>query len=43
MSARKVIAGRQRYQNFYVPSEADQFIYYLLKKVLKQSINSHIN
>ena len=41
MSAGKVIAGRQRYQDFYVPSVADQFIYYLLKKVLKQSITAH--
>ncbi len=41
MPAREVIAGRQRYQNFYVPSIADQFIYYLLKRVLKQSITAH--
>jgi hypothetical protein len=40
MSSAEVIAGRLRYRNFYVPSVADQFIYYLLKKVLKQSINS---
>jgi hypothetical protein len=40
LSAEKVIAKRRRYQDFYVPSDADQFTYYLLKKVLKQSVDS---
>jgi hypothetical protein len=36
-----VIANRRTYRDFYVPSIPDQFTYYLLKKVLKQSITPH--
>lgn len=36
-----VIAGRQKYRHFYVPSVADDFTCYLIKKVLKQDITSH--
>lgn len=39
--ADEVIANRRTYRDFYVPSIPDQFTYYLLKKVLKQSITSH--
>ena len=40
MPAREVIARRLPHQDFYVPSVADEFTYYLLKKVLKQSITA---
>ena len=38
LPADEIIAKRVPYSNFYLPAIADQFIYYLLKKVLKQSI-----
>ncbi len=41
LSANQVIAGRRRYQDFYVPAVPDEFLYYLIKKVLKQSITCH--
>ena len=41
LRADQVIAGRRSYRGFHVPSIADEFTYYLLKKVLKQSINSY--
>jgi hypothetical protein len=40
MSAREVIARSMSCHDFYVPSVADEFIYYLLKKVLKQSVTA---
>lgn len=36
-----VIAGRRKHREFCVPSVADEFAYYLIKKVLKQDITSH--
>ena len=39
--ADKLIAGRRKYRSFYVPSVADEFTYYLIKKVLKQAISAH--
>jgi len=39
--ADEVIANRRRNRDFYLPSLADEFTYYLLKKVLKQSITPH--
>jgi hypothetical protein len=41
LPADDVIAVRRKYRDFYVPSVADEFIYYLIKKVLKQDIVSH--
>ena len=41
LRADDVIADRQTYRGFYVPSVPDEFTYYLIKKVLKQSITSH--
>ena len=38
--ADNVLADRRRYRAFYVPSIVDEFTYYLIKKVLKQSIES---
>jgi hypothetical protein len=35
-----VIAERQKYRQFWVPFVADEFIYYLIKKVLKQDITA---
>ncbi|MGB8887826.1 MAG: phosphotransferase [Candidatus Korobacteraceae bacterium] len=40
LPAEEVIAGRRPYQDFYVPSIPDQFTYYLLKKILKQSLTA---
>src|SRR5581483_8611896 len=34
-----ILERRQGFQNFYVPSFADRFTYYLIKKILKQSFN----
>jgi len=39
--ADKLIAGRRKYREFCVPSVADEFTYYLIKKVLKQDITPH--
>jgi len=36
--ADQVLADRRQQQNFYLPSVEDEFTYYLIKKVLKQSI-----
>ena len=41
LAAANVIANRRRRGDFYVPSIADEFVYYLIKKVLKQSIECH--
>ncbi len=41
MRADAILARRQSLKNFYVPSAPDEFIYYLIKKVLKQSIDAH--
>ena len=38
--ADNVLSNRRRYRAFYVPSIVDEFTYYLIKKVLKQSIDS---
>ena len=38
LSAEKVLARRRRCRNLYVPAVADEFTYYLIKKVLKQSV-----
>ena len=35
-----ILAARRSFKNFYVPSVPDEFIYYLIKKVLKQSMNA---
>lgn len=37
--AEEIIANRTSYRDFYVPAVEDEFIYYFIKKVLKQSIN----
>ena len=39
--AKTLIANRRRHRGFYVPSVADEFTYYLLKKVLKQGVSQH--
>lgn len=39
--ADKILAARRKYKNFYLPSVADEFIYYLIKKVLKQAVTPH--
>jgi hypothetical protein len=41
LPAEEVIAARRKYRSFYVPAVADEFTYYLLKKVLKQTITCH--
>ena len=38
LSAEKVLARRRRCKGLYVPAVPDEFTYYLVKKVLKQSI-----
>ncbi len=40
LKAEAVLAARRPYRNFYLPSIPDQFTYYLLKKVLKQSVTA---
>lgn len=40
MEAEQVIARRQRFKSFFVPVIADEFLYYLTKKTLKQSITN---
>ena len=39
--ADELIAGRRKYREFWLPSVADEFTYYLIKKVLKQDITPH--
>ena len=41
LSGADVIARRGKVRDFYVPAVADAFSYYLLKKVLKQSVTPH--
>ncbi len=41
LCADPVIASRRKYRESYVPSAPDEFTYYLIKKVLKQSIALH--
>ena len=36
--AEQVLKDRQRYKTFFVPSMADEFLYYLTKKILKQRV-----
>jgi len=36
--AEQILAGRRRYKDWYVPAVSDEFVYYLIKKVLKQSV-----
>ena len=38
LAADEVLENRQRYKTFFVPSVADEFAYYLIKKILKQCI-----
>ena len=38
LSAEEVLARRRRFRNLYVPAVPDEFTYYLIKKVLKQSV-----
>ena len=38
LSAEKVLARRRRCKNLYIPAIPDEFTYYLIKKVLKQSV-----
>ncbi len=38
LSAEQVLARRRRRKSVYVPAVADEFTYYLIKKVLKQSV-----
>ena len=38
LAADEVLKNRQRYKTFFVPSIADEFLYYLSKKILKQRI-----
>ena len=40
LRADATLAARRAFKNFYVPSVPDEFIYYLIKKVLKQSIDA---
>ena len=35
LRADEILRGRRRFLNFYVPASADEFLYYLIKKVLK--------
>ena len=40
LRADSILAARTAFKNFYVPSVPDEFIYYLIKKLLKQSIDA---
>ncbi len=40
LRADSILAARTAFKNFYVPSVPDEFIYYVIKKVLKQSIDA---
>jgi Phosphotransferase enzyme family len=41
LHARDLIARRREFRDFFLPSVADEFTYYLIKKVLKQAIAPH--
>ncbi len=41
LRADAVLEARTPFKSFYVPSVPDEFIYYLIKKVLKQSIDAN--
>lgn len=38
LAAKPVIEHRRRYKTFFVPAIADEFAYYIIKKILKQQI-----
>jgi Phosphotransferase enzyme family len=40
LRAAPILAARGTFKSFYVPSAPDEFIYYLIKKVLKQSTDA---
>jgi len=40
LKAEEVLARRRQYRTFYVPAVADEFLYYLVKKVLKREITA---
>jgi hypothetical protein len=40
LRADPILAARRPYNNFYVPSVRDEFIYYLIKKILKRSMHA---
>jgi hypothetical protein len=40
LPADAILAGRRPFKNFYVPSVPDEFIYYLIKKILKRSMHA---
>ncbi len=40
LGADATLAARRPYKNFYVPSVPDEFIYYLIKKILKRSMHA---
>jgi Phosphotransferase enzyme family len=39
LRAQAILAARRSFKNFYVPSVPDEFIYYLIKKISKQSMD----
>ena len=41
LPAEDIIADRRPYHGFYIPAIADEFTYYLIKKILKQTITFH--
>jgi hypothetical protein len=40
LRADAILAARRSFKNFYVPSVPDEFIYYLIKKISKQSLDA---
>ena len=40
LPADAILAARRPYKNFYLPSVRDEFIYYLIKKILKRSMHA---
>ena len=40
LSAEAILARRRRCEDFYVPAAPDEFAYYLIKKVLKRSLDA---
>jgi Phosphotransferase enzyme family len=40
LRADAILAARRSFNNFYVPSVPDEFIYYLIKKILKRSMHA---
>lgn len=38
LEAESVLSRRRRYKSFFIPAIADEFLYYLTKKILKQQI-----